>query len=125
MTRAGILIVASFGLAACSDGIGPSPRALERSEISLRHLTWSPTIGTPSFVAVRNEPLAEGPEQATTVAAVPVPDNYQISFWARRGKSTAIEIRYRDPDGGWKPYVKFTVPKDALYQRPDGSFFGQ
>ncbi|GIW50788.1 MAG: hypothetical protein KatS3mg081_0143 [Gemmatimonadales bacterium] len=123
--RAGILVVAGLGLAACSDGVGPPPRGLERPDISLKHLVWSPAIGTPSFAAVRNDPVAEGPEQAMAASAVPILDNYETSFWARRGKSTGIEIRYRDADGSWKPYIQFTIPKDGLYRRPDGSLFGQ
>lgn len=123
--RAGILVVASLGLAACSESVGPPPRALERSEISLRHLAWSSAIGTPTFVAARNEPVAEGPEQAIATSAVPILDNYEISFWARRGKTSGIEIRYQDPDGDWKPYVQLTIPKDGLYRRPDGSLFGR
>jgi len=123
--RAGIIVIAGLGLAACSDGVGPPPGPVEVSEISPRHLVWSPAIGTPSFAAVRSEAVSEGGEQAMAASAVPILDNYEISFWARRGKSAGIEIRYRDADGTWKPYIQFTVPKDGLYRRPDGRLFGK
>jgi hypothetical protein len=122
--RAGILIVAGLGLAACSDGVGPPRLAFQRSDISLQHLAWSPAIGTPSFVAIRGEPVAEGPDQSLAVSAVPILDNYETSFWARRGERAVIEIRYRETDGSWKPYIRFAIPEEGLYRRPDGSYFG-
>lgn len=116
------IIAASVWLAACSEGVGPPPGSdLDASDRSLHHLRWSPALGAPTFAASRDEFSAEGPRAASGPAGALILDTYQTSFWAHRGTSAGVEIHYRAADGTWRPYVRLTVPKDALDRRPDGS----
>lgn len=110
------IVAASVWLAACTEGIGPPPGPLH-------HLRWSPELGTPIFAALGSESTAEGPRRAAGVQENVILETYQTSFWAERGKDASVEIRYRAADGTWQPYVRLTVPRDALYARPDGSLF--
>lgn len=120
MARPSVLgIVATVWLAACSDGIGPPGQ-----DRMLHHLRWSPDLGSPTFAAVRGGSGFEGFKSASE-SAVRILDRYETGFWARRGSDTGVEIRYRASDGTWQPYIRLTVPGDALEQRPDGSKFAE
>lgn len=121
---AGLVFVAGLAVAACSDGVGPPPKSVVGPRVSLQHLVWSPDIGKPSFAALWTDPVAEGWGEALAVTAIPILDNYQIDFWARQGKVSGVTIRYQAADGSWRPYIEFTVPRDGLYQYPDGRPFG-
>lgn len=120
MARAKVLIVAAgFWLAACGDGIGPPAGSVEPDRM-LHHLRWSPDLGSPTFATVRGETRFEGFESPSQ-SSVAVLDTYQTGFWAQRGSDAGVEIRYLAADGTWRPYLRLTVPGEALDRRPDGS----
>lgn len=122
MARAWVSIIAAIvGLAACNEAIGP-PREPELTvqDGSLRHLRWSPAIGTPSFGARFGGPVANVARGAANQSAIPLLDTYQTSFWAYKGREAGVEIHYRAPDGTWRPFAQLNVPAAGLYQRPTG-----
>ena len=59
-------------------------------------------------------------------ASAPPLDNYQVSFWAVKGKDRGVQINWLEPSGDTTiahPYLEFTVPEKGLERRPDGSSF--
>jgi hypothetical protein len=120
MARTSVFIIAAaVWLAACRDGIGP-PDASSGSDRVPHHLRWSPQLGAPTFAVLGGERGFVGLE-APGAATLRVLDRYQASFWARRGASTGVQIRYQARDGTWQPYIRLTVPSGALRLWPDGS----
>lgn len=113
------IVAATVWLAACSDGIGPPSH-----DRMLHHLRWSPDLGSPTFATLGGGSGFEG-FQSPSEPAVRVMDTYRTSFWARRGSETGVEIRYQATDGTWQPYIRLTVPGDALELRPDGRKFAE
>lgn len=122
---AGVLLLAGVGLAACSEGLSPPPKGGVGSRVSLQHLVWSPDIGSPSFAALRTDAVAGATGEALAASEAVILDKHEISFWARRGKASGVEIRYQAADGSWKRYIEFTVPSDGLERYPDGRLFGR
>jgi hypothetical protein len=114
-------MAATLWLAACGDSVGP-PTDTASSERAPRHLRWSSDLGAPAFAVLRAERGFEG-QEAPGAATLQVLDRYRASFWARRGASTGVEIRYQAGDGTWQPYIRLSVPSGALRRRPDGSRF--
>lgn len=122
MARASVFIIAAtVWLAGCGEGIGPPPSSAVQDPM-LHHLRWSPDLGSPTFATLRGG-TGFGGFESPSESALRILDTYQTSFWARRGSDTAVEIRYRAADGTWQPYIRLTVPGDALDRRPDGSPF--
>lgn len=84
-------------VAACSDGTGPRPTALQpelvqepASPVGTRILQQSPTA----------------PQLRT----------YQVSFWAKRGTQTTVSVNYRRRLGQWlpDPFLRFKIPINGL-----------
>jgi hypothetical protein len=53
-------------------------------------------------------------------AGSPRPDRYEVSFRAVKGRARSIQINYRSGHGV-RPFLRFSVPRNALLRRPDGS----
>lgn len=122
MARTSTFIVAATAwLAACGDGLGP-PAVSPGPDQGPHHLRWSPQLGAPTFAVLGGEPGFPGLE-APGAATPRVLDRYRASFWARRGAGTGVEIRYQANDGTWQPYIRLTVPGDALKLWPSGNPF--
>jgi hypothetical protein len=116
-----VIIAATVWLAACGDGVGPPTGSSALNRVP-RHLRWSPQLGAPTFAVLGGERGFEGLEApgATTLLIL---DRYQAGFWARRGTSTGVEIRYHAGDGTWQPYIRLTIPSGSLKRWPNGSRF--
>jgi hypothetical protein len=123
MARPSVLsiVAATAWLAACSDGIGPPPGSGEQDR-TFHHLRWSPDLGSPTFAALGGGSGFEGLESPSQ-SALRILDQYETSFWARRGSDTGVEIRVRAADETWQPYIRLTIPGEALDRRPDGRRF--
>lgn len=91
----GRYLLAALLLAACSDTSGPDGV----SDASLSFVRQSPTA--PPLLATRD------------------------SFWAKKGDGREVRLFYQGAtaaDTG-EEFLRFEVPGDALYRRPDGSAF--
>lgn len=121
--RSFFLLGAAAWLAACAETNGPrvpeSP--LIRADGQVHHLRWQSAARPREFAALGNTALLRAGQAGS--AASSVLDNYQLAFWAARGRDQEIQINYRAADGSWQPYVWFKVPADGLSRRPDGTTF--
>ena len=131
-----IALGASVVAAACTESTGPPlddqlPPPQEQVEQltapdgALRGLRWAPTDQVAEFevVAGEDDEGAEGLGVGVVAAPQVGPprlDRYQVSFWAVRGKHRSIQINYKT-DEGYRPFLRFTVPRWALHRRPDGT----
>jgi len=117
------LLGVAVWVAACAESTGPAAPGSVTRAAELRHLRWQNTPEGREFVAVGNAVLHRaGPRGA---AASAVLDRHQLSFWALPTRDQEIQINYQAADGSWQPYVWFTIPKDGLSRRPDGTAFAE
>jgi hypothetical protein len=127
-----VLLAAALAAAACSDATGPpterdTTREMTVPDGALHGLHWVGTEAPREFTIVAL-PDDEGPADAVDVVIAEAPasagqaplDRYRVSFWATKGRSRSVQINYRD-DRGVRPFLRFSVPRNALLRRPDGS----
>src|SRR6266568_6272938 len=90
------LIPLALLAAACTDGIGPVPPAMERP------LAQS--------VASRSIPMLRQAKTAPSLAT------YQVSFWAYVGKASAVAVNYLPAKGQsvGDPFLLFSSPTRRL-----------
>lgn len=96
MRRFTCVLAAALALASCSDGSGPAGRP--EADLSF----------------VRQDTLA--PPLLVT----------RDSFFAKVGDGREIRLHYESPDSPGQPgdeFLRFEVPGDGLYRKPDGSRF--
>jgi hypothetical protein len=117
--------------AGCSDATGPPnepPPAQEQSvpDGALQSLRWGELDGPIDFSIVAL-PDDEGPADGGDVLIARAPaagpprlDRYEVTFTAVKGRTRSIQINYRN-GRGVRPFLRFSVPRNALYRRPDGS----
>ncbi len=131
-----IALGASVVAAACTESTGPPlddqlPPQQEQFEQltapdgALRGLRWALEDGAPEFEIVAGEEDEGAGELGLGVVAAPQSgpprlDRYEVSFWAVRGKRRSIQINYVTDDG-FRPFLRFTVPRWALHRRADGT----
>jgi hypothetical protein len=130
-----VLLAAALAAAACEDATGPpTERDAAQAAVpdgALHGLQWVDTEAPREFTIVAL-PDDEGPADAVDVVIAEATasdgqvllDRYQVSFWATRGRSRSVQINYRD-DRGVRPFLRFSVPRNALLRRPDGSRIGR
>jgi len=125
MVRRRLLLTFFFGaLTACADGTGPPgdpgepPGTPERTQ--LRQLRWKPTEQPRVFEAKGNVELANIVQSASAGGQV---TSYTLSFWALYGEERTVAIEFSDDYGGNQSLLQFTVPRNALRERPDGTPF--
>jgi len=132
------LLVGSLALA-CTEGTGPAfdeglTDAAPVLQAGIHHLQW-PAADTPQQFTV-----AGGTPETQILLAEAVSssggytlDNYQVSFWAVKGRDRAVQINYVQEfqtfgltwDDSYSktvasPYLRFTVPARALDEGPNG-----
>ncbi|PYP08615.1 MAG: hypothetical protein DMD59_11690 [Gemmatimonadetes bacterium] len=97
------LIPLALLAAACTDGIGPVPSALERP------LAQS--------VASRSIPMLRQAKTAPSLAT------YQVSFWAYVGKASAVAVNYLPAKGQsvGDPFLRFSIPRGGLVAGANGA----
>ncbi len=97
------LIPLALLAAACTDGIGPVPPAMERP------LAQS--------VASRSIPMLRQAKTAPPLAT------YQVSFWAYVGKASAVAVNYLPAKGQLvgDPFLRFSIPRDGLVAGANGA----
>jgi len=111
-------------LAACAESTGPPvPQSpLVRSDGQLHHLKWQSTTGRREF---RVDGERGRPQLAQGAQSGPVLDRHQVSFWAFPSRDQSIQINYQASDGTWRPYVRFSVPKQSLSRWPNGKLIAK
>jgi hypothetical protein len=97
MNRALIAFTLVLVAAACSDGIGPRPTAIQTP-------LADEVAGPLGMNVLRQAPTA------------PQLQTYRVSFWAKRGTQTTIFVNYRRAPGQWlpDPFLRFKVPINGL-----------
>src|SRR6266702_6584920 len=90
------LIPLALLAAACTDGIGPVPPAMERP--------LAQSVATSSIPMLRQ------------AATAPRLKTYQMSFWAKRGTQTTVSVNYRRAPGQpmSDPFLRFKIPINGL-----------
>ncbi len=53
-------------------------------------------------------------------AGAPALEAFRISLWVRRDQPTRVALDYQNG----QPFLRFDVPRNGLYQRPNGVVFG-
>jgi hypothetical protein len=118
--------------AACSETAGPlEPVAQEPgTQLGRQLVPFANAMVPDQFTAVE---LTTDGEIPLTVASKPVVmfdgrgrqlSNYEVSFWAKKGKDREIRIDYLDPNNGkpkWRDYFKLKVRKESLLALSDGT----
>src|SRR6266700_6289272 len=101
------LIPLALLAAACTDGIGPVPPAMERP--------LAQSVATSSIPMLRQ------------AATAPRLKTYQMSFWAKRGTQTTIGVNYRRVPGQFTsdPFLRFKIPINGLVAGADGVPLGR
>ena len=96
-----LTIPVALGLcvAACRDATGPLP---QRDMTGLQ-ADFLPDWFTPCIL-----------QQASTA---PPLETYQVSFWARHDRETAVAVNYTSGE----PYLRFRIPRFGLKWTPDGA----
>ena len=97
-----LTIPVALGLcvAACRDAIGPLP---QRDMTGLQ-ADFLPDWFTPCIL-----------QQASTA---PPLETYQVSFWARHDRVTAVAVNYTSGE----PYLRFRIPRSGLKWTPGYSW---
>jgi hypothetical protein len=97
------LVAFALFAAGCSDGIGPSPAAVQQRLPQ----------GVPSPTGLHIL------EQAPTAPRL---RTYRVSFWAKRGTQTTLFLNYRPAPGQSRgdPFLRFKIPINGLVAGADG-----
>ncbi len=120
----------SVGLVmACSESTGPPIQAepdLVVADGMLHRVRWKQSEQPRTFTA-RGYPDEERvlTSASQDSGSPPTLSTYQISFWAVAGETREIRIDYQDDSGDNQPFLRFTVPEDALKSWPDGREFAE
>ena len=128
MSTRKLALALSVGLVtACLESTGP-PIQIEPDLVvadgMLHRLRWKQSERPRTFTA-RGYP---DEERILTSASQTTGDpatlsTYQVSFWAVPGETREIRIDYQDDTGDDQPFLRFTVPRNALKSWPDGREF--
>ena len=122
-----------LAIAACNEAVGPAEQDAQgpTPTNALHHLQWKSTMTADRFTAAaRNAAgdevaLAAGPTVYAALNGLGDLSTYHVSFWAVSGEERSIQIDYLGTDSTGQqvssPYLRFTVPPNALMARPDGS----
>jgi hypothetical protein len=71
---------------------------------------------------VRPPTSSAGPHILRQSPTAPPLETYRVSFWAYKGKASAVAVNYQPAAGQWvgQPFLRFDIPKNGLVAGADG-----